>query len=154
MSLKLKKLRKLFGLFTGRILPKTRSYNFAGIEHFSFSYSVGNWSNAKVCYNLQLKDGEYTATVKQKGVAEEDADTFAVSAEFAKELEDILIANNVEKWNGFQKSDLRVLDGYDFDLYIKNQTGQSLSAMGYMVWPKNYKSVKEALNDLFMKLYA
>lgn len=136
------------------LLSGCASYDFAGMTHFSFYYTTGNFSNAAVCYQLDLADGVYTVTVKKTGVPDENADVFTVDAAFAQRVEKCLTAYKAASWNGFDKNDKRVLDGNSFSLHIRNGAGQNFSASGYMRWPRNYSAVKNELDALFMQLYS
>ena len=150
-----KKMIKIGGviLLMGFLFGCKEKFTISDITYLEFRYSVGNWCDARVSYQLQLEDQVYTVSIKQKGISEENADVFVVEKEFVKEIENVLNEYHVEKWNGFNKSDLNVLDGNVFDLYLKNSNNENLSAQGYMKWPKNYNEVKNELDQIFMGLY-
>ncbi len=124
------------------------------IVSFDFGYSTGNYMNASVCCTLKLENGVYTATLKRSGVAEKDADVFTVGDSFVNELTEIINRYSVGRWDGFSKSDRRVLDGNSFHLYLRTEDDRSVSAHGYMKWPKNYSSVKGEILSLFDSLCA
>lgn len=130
------------------------SYTFTEITQLSFHYTKGYAMYADVEYTLQSENNIYTVTIKQDGVASEDADTFVVDEAFVQEITQLLATYNVEKWYNFKKSNKHVLDGDSFSLYIKNENKESLSASGYEKWPKKYLEVKEGLDKLFMSLYS
>lgn len=125
------------------------------IKNFSFTYSQGYAMNSYTRYNIQQdkESNTYTATVKPYGIAEEDAKTFKLSKDKIKELEDILNKYNVSKWNGFNKSDSGVLDGDSFSLSIAMENGESIRASGYMMWPENYRNVRDELKVLFDNIF-
>ena len=133
------------------IFKSFKKVEIKDLKHFSFGYSVGNYSDANISYTLECSDS-CVAIVKKEGVKEEDASKIEVDSGFVKGLEDILRKYDVESWDGFSKSDKRVLDGYSFSLYAKMSNGDSISASGYMKWPKNYKNVRNELNKYFEKL--
>ena len=131
-----------------------KSYTFTNITQLSFRYTKGYAMYADVEYTLRSNDNVYTVTIKPHGVADENADTFIVDEAFVNEITQLLSTYKVEKWNNYRKSDLHVLDGDSFDFHIINEKGESLSALGYEKWPKNYREVKEGLDNLFMSLYS
>ena len=133
------------------IIKSLKKVEIKDINHFSFGYSVGNYMDANVSYTLDCAD-VCVATVKKEGVKEEDASKIEVKSDFVKGLEDILKKYDVASWDGFSKSDKRVFDGYSFSLYTKMSNGDSISARGYMKWPKNYKEVRTDLNKYFEEL--
>ena len=130
------------------IFKSFRKVEIKDITLFSFGYSVGNYMDANVSYSLECSK-TCIATVKKEGVKDEDANKIEVDSYFIEGLEDILKKYDVASWNGFSKNDNRVLDGYSFSLYIKMSSGDSISASGYMKWPKNYKEVRTELNQYF-----
>ena len=122
------------------------------INHFSFYYSTGNMMYANVEYKLDLKDDKYIAEIKPTGIPDDESLIIEVDDEFEKNLEQILLKYQVNKWNGFKKSDKHVLDGGSFSLYVRMDE-ETIDASGYMKWPKNYNEVKNELNNLFMNIY-
>ena len=122
------------------------------IVSFSFSYSTGYMMDASVSYRLELKDGVYTAVVKPNLVPEEEASVCTVDKAFVRELEEFLRSENVSKWNGFNKSDDRVLDGNSFGLSIVTGSKEIISAHGYMKYPKNYSAVRSGIERIFGNL--
>ena len=105
--------------------------------------------NASERFELKYENEEYIAQVKLYGIAEEDAIKYKVPENFEQELEKLLKEYSVNKWDGFKKSDKRVLDGNSFDLYVKMEEDNRIDASGYMVWPNNYKEFKEKVVELF-----
>ena len=151
------KKTKLF--FTGVLLILlmsligcAKNIEIRDIMSFRFSYSTGYMMNASVAYTLELKDGVYTATVKPNLVPEEEASVFTVDKAFADELEEFLRSEKVSRWNGFNKSDDRVLDGNSFGLSIVTNDREIISAHGYMKYPKNYSAVRSGIESIFGKL--
>ncbi len=131
------------------LLKKRHAFIWEDLSEFKFEYTTGNMSYAEVCFKLMLEDGAYKASYKKSGVPDEKAEVFTVDSDFAVRLGALLNSYGVEKWDGFKKSDKRVLDGRSFHIYIRNLKGQRIGASGYMKWPKNYNEVKKALTELF-----
>ena len=135
------------------IILNNKKVKISEIKNFSFSYTQGYMINSSIRYNLEYKDDKYIATVKPYGIPDEEAREIKVSDDFVKEIEEILSKYEVNSWNGFNKSDKYVLDGDSFSCFIDFKNGESVSAHGYMSWPKNYSSVRKELDDKFMGLY-
>ena len=55
----------------------------------------------------------------------------------------------VNKWNGFSKSDPRVLDGGGFRLEIELGDGESIGARGTNAYPRNYHELRRLIEALF-----
>ena len=118
------------------------------INHFYFNYSTGYGKNDNVSYTIKCKD-KCVATIKPDQVDEDEAIIVELSKEKIKELEEILNKYEVIKWNKFHKSDPNVLDGDGFSLGVDTEDKTSISASGYMMWPKNYGNVKGELDSFF-----
>ena len=118
------------------------------ITVFRYHFTNGYARYAYTDYELERKDGGYTARRKPSGVPDEKADVFTVDAAFAEKLKAILKEYGVGSWNGFNKSDKHVLDGNSFSLTVY-MGEEEISAHGYMRWPKNYREFKEAVTALF-----
>ena len=56
-------------------------------------------------------------------------------------------------WNGFRKTDKYVLDGNSFSMYIIYDGDKTISASGYMMWPNNYRNVRDYLDEKLGGLY-
>ena len=138
----------LTGAGCGRKQPIT------SIRSFTFSFDSSTMANAYTRYEVSYdrKTGVHTATVKPDGVPEADASVYVVDDAFLMELAAFLHENNVEKWDGFQKSDRNVMDGNGFQLSVWTHEDVSVSASGYMKWPKNYSEVKGGIIRIFGKL--
>ena len=130
-----------------------KKVDISSVKYFHFGYSTGNMMYANVSYDVRYEDDEYVATIKLDGVSDDDAVKVSLATGDVRELEDILKKYDVGKWNGFQKSDKNVLDGNSFSLSVSFVNGESISASGYMMYPSNYKEVRDALNSYFMKIY-
>lgn len=125
----------------------------SNITYLRFSYTTGNYMNANIVYEINLKNGKYIAKIKPSGIKEEDAKEVKISNEKMKEIEKTLNEYNISRWNGFNKSDKYVLDGSSFSMSIKLKNDKYISASGYMRWPNNYKKVRSYLDDTLGSLY-
>ena len=129
-----------------------KSIKITKIIRFSFEYSVGYAMYANEIFELENKDGKYKAKVKLTGVPDEQATIFDVDEAFEQKLEEIIKQFEVKKWDGFNKSNKMVLDGNSFSLSIRMEDDNSISASGYMKWPKKYGEFKEKVVELFKQL--
>ena len=123
------------------------------IKYMHFSYSVGYAMYSNVNYDLEYKNSKYIAKIKPEGIADEDAKEVEVDEKIVIKLEEILKKYDVKSWDGFDKVDKYVLDGNSFSFSLRLKDESSISASGYMKWPKNYREVRKELDDLFMNLY-
>ena len=122
------------------------------LTYLHFSYSTGNAVNAYVTYGLTEENGAFTATVKPEGVPDEEAAAFPVDAAFVQDAEALLRKYGVGGWDGYDKSNNRVLDGNSFSLSVKTADGRRVGAHGYMSWPRHYAEVRAGLDGLFSAL--
>lgn len=125
------------------------------ITYFSYSAGGGMELNSGVGYGAVLEDGVVTVTVRQSGVAEEDA-VVIVSPDIPvmQRLRAIVEEYGLNRWDGFMKSNKHVMDGSSFSLYIQMDNGESITASGYMKWPRNYSDAASDISSLFQEVYA
>ena len=132
---------------------KKKSVEINEIKHMHFSYSTGTMINSYVTYELTFKDGKYIAKIKPNGISTEETQEKEITKKQVKQIENILKKYEVNKWNGFDKSDPNVLDGNSFHISISFKDGLNISASGYMKYPKNYREATSELDNIFMKMY-
>ena len=148
-------------ILTGLLLTLTLSATGCGkkepitsIRSFTFSYDSSTMMNAYTRYEVSYdkKTGTHTATVKPNGVAEADASVYVVDDAFLEKLAAFLHENEVEKWDGFDKTDSHVMDGNGFHLSVWTHEDVTVRASGYMKWPKNYNEVRDGIARIFAEL--
>ena len=124
------------------------------VSYFSFSYTTGLIKDTTVLYKVECNDEgkECTATVKRRGIAEEDAYKTLVDSNFMRKIRNVLVDHNVGKWNNFYKTNSHRLDGDSFTMDIKMINGETIQAHGYMKWPNNYGIVKDEFDKIFKDL--
>ena len=122
------------------------------IKNFHFSYSTGDYIYGSVSYNIEYENNKYILSIKQDNVAPEDAYKIEIDEIIINKVLNILNKYNVKNWNGFNKSDMDVLDGNSFSMSITEKDDTNISAHGYMMWPDNYHEVKKELNELFKNI--
>lgn len=118
-----------------------------------FTYSTGYHINAYVIYEINIVDGKYIASVKPTDLDDELKKDYELSKEDVKEIMNKLNEYNVLDWNGFRKVDKNVLDGNSFSIFLRNGDEELVSASGYMMWPKNYREVRNYLDEKLGSLY-
>ena len=138
----------IVGLFI--ILNKKKVDN-VDIKSFNFGYSVSTMMNGYVRYNIDCNN-TCKAIIKLNGVAEEDAVEVKIDNKDLEELKNIIEKFNISSWDGFNKVDKNVLDGNDFNISICMKNGDSISASGYMKWPKNYSEFRSEIDTYFNNL--
>ncbi len=133
-------------LLGGMIMLFQKPISIKNIKSFHFSTVDGMSMYDNTRYEIKCED-TCIEIVKPNGEQEERKRE--ISQERVKELEDLLNQYKVGSWNHFEKYDKNVLDGRSFSLSIHMVSGESISAQGYMKWPKNYGEVKMALKEFF-----
>lgn len=136
------------------MLKKTKKpIEISNIKYMHFGYSTGTMVNSYVYYDIDYENNAYYATIKPNNIADEDKLKIEISTEIVDKIESIFKKYEVQKWDGFNKSDQNVLDGNSFSLSIGFMNKERISASGYMMYPKNYREVANELDEIFMNIY-
>ena len=122
------------------------------ITHFSFYYTRGYAINSDIRYYIDC-DNTCIAKIKPYGIDDEDIKEVEVDKDFIKSVTDVLNKYDVIKWDGFDRVAKDVLDGDSFSLYLDANDNIKISASGYMLWPDNYKTVREELDKIFINIF-
>lgn len=109
--------------------------------------------NANIMYEINYENDRYFVKVKPYGISLDDALEMEIGSDEVKKVEDILVEYKVSEWDGFQKSDMNVLDGNSFSLSVNFINDESIHASGYMRYPKGYREVCSAFDEFFMNIY-
>ena len=133
-----------------KYLLSKKTAKVGSIQSFNYFYTSGYAMNADIRYKFlyDAKDNKYLITKKGLYKDEDNSKTIEVDKEFYDKLESIIKKYNVNSWDGFSGSNKDVLDGDSFSLYIQYNIG-SVSASGYMKWPKNYREFKSEIMELY-----
>lgn len=67
-------------------------------------------------------------------------------------IQNIILKYNVIDWNGFNKSDKNVLDGYGFSLLINYSNEMKITVKGYMKYPKNYSDFEKEIHEYITEI--
>ena len=136
-----------------KVMKSNEDLDVSNIKSFYLNYSNGYMINANIRYELKIENEKYIAKIKPYGVDNEDELTIEVSKDIMDKASEIFKKYEVNKWDGFNKSDHNVMDGDSFSLGIWLKDDKSIHASGYMMWPDNYRNVREEISDLFMEIY-
>ena len=128
-----------------------RNKTIEGITRIHFSYSVGNYMDGSIDYEL-LCDDECKLYYKGNRIPIEKRKEYAFDKNTVREIEEKLNSYRVSQWDGFRGGNKFVLDGDSFSLYIQYKDGKSIDAHGYENWPKNYSDVKNYLIQVFSEV--
>lgn len=142
-------------IFLHRLRRKENKVEIKDIISFRFSYSRGYMANANIIYEYYYDEEEnkYMVSVKPHLIPDEEKVVKEAPSEFQDKIKNIIIKYELGKWNGFKKYDKDVLDGDDFSFHVRMLGDNLIDANGYMMWPDNYKIVRDEFDKLFMKIY-
>lgn len=140
-------------VFIKRRVTNINEIELNNIKSMKFSYSTGNMINAYVRYNIDYKDYKYIATIKPNNISEEEAKEIEIDKNTLENIVNVLNKYKVYHWNNFHKNDKRVLDGNSFSFTLSTTDGKDIDASGYMMWPENYRNVRDELDAIFNNLY-
>ena len=104
-------------------------------------------------YVLKCGEGKPSVIIIPDGVSEEQALMTGVEDAFAERILGLLHTYRVGSWNGFDRTDKRILDGSSFTLNAGFQSGKSIHAHDYMRFPPRYREFREAMDHAFMEVY-
>lgn len=113
----------------------------------------GSYSNSGYDYDYIFDGQKASITVRIDSKSEEDALTLDVDEEFSRRLEALFEKYNLKKWDGFHGNDKNVLDGDSFGFSAKFDDGSSISAGGYMKYPKHYADAAGEVAGLFLPVF-
>lgn len=120
-------------------------------EIINFSYSYGSMDYAYK-YNIEKKDEKIILTAKGQNAVDLNINK-EINQSDLEQLAKIINDNGIYEWNGFNKRDKDIMDGYGFTLEIIYQDGKTLKAEGYMKYPKDYKKHHNTLVKYLKSLY-
>jgi len=131
------------------IFRQKQKESIKDIKSIEFRYTNGYMINSDTYYKLECNNN-CMLQIKRYGSSNEEE--YNVDKCILNDIEKILNKYNVSSWDGFNKSDKNVLDGDTFSISIVYDNNKRISSSGYMMYPNNYKSVKEELETLFNSL--
>ena len=110
----------------------------------SFKYYYGSGEGSIYEYTLSLKEDKVVFTAKGYNDVNLNIEK-EIDKSYLKELANIINENKIYEWNGFNKHNKDVLDGYGFYLEVNYENGEVIKANGYMEYPKNYDKSDKVL---------
>lgn len=117
----------------------------------SFEYNYGSYNGGYRKYKIYMEDSKrYISANGNNSI------NFNIEREIDKSVFDdiskIISENKIYNWDGFDKSDPDILDGYSFKLKLKYIDGEEINAKGYMKYPKNYADGHKNLSDYLERI--
>lgn len=138
----------ILGLLIFILCNKKEKEKIKSISSLSFFYTNGYAINTDTRYEIDCKDN-CIAIIKQYGKSEEESVEVEIDSDILNKIIDVLNKYDVIKWDGFHKNDKGVLDGDSFSLHFTYNQEKKVSASGYMMWPTNYRNVRDELDNIF-----
>jgi len=121
------------------------------IKIFSYSYST-SWRAGDYRYSIKKSDaGIYSLTYCQTATKYAES-TITLDNNIVSKIQQLCKKYNVNQWNGFNKVNNDVFDGNSWSLSI-DFSDASVSASGYMCYPKNYREFVDAIEDLLQPYF-
>ena len=120
------------------------------ITLFSFTHTA---SNMEDCYRMEvsLQDGGTRLCAEELFLGGRVVDTM-VEEPLLKRLGELAGTYRIDRWDGFDKSRSRVLDGSTFTLRMVLADGSEISAHGSNAFPDNYSDAASAFRSLYTEL--
>lgn len=106
-----------------------------GLTYFRYSHNNSMISNGSRAVTVELLDND-TALVTVKDECGEPRSVKTSSAVIT-EVEEIVNKHKMYRYNGFYRPAMDVLDGWDWDFFLKYNDGSTTHAHGYMKYPKD-----------------
>ena len=116
------------------------------VESFSYE-TVGTAMGSETTFSIVREDGGFTVTQSFGGGR--TVRRAYVGETAGAQATDILRAHNALSWDGYAKSDPRVLDGTTFTLSVAFDDGTNISAQGANNYPKGLSAAVGEIKNLF-----
>lgn len=113
----------------------------------SFEYEYGSYWGGYYYYNIETIEEKIIFTAKGYNGVELDI-CKQVSEEDIKKLDSIIKKYKIDEWNGFNESDIAILDGYSYTLKVEYSDGRKIESYGYEKYPENYEEGDKELSEL------
>ena len=118
-----------------------------------FKYSVsGSRAGWREYYEIVQQDDKLILKTNKEGSYSCDVfNEVEIGKEVLSELTDYINEQHIYKWDGYEKFDKNVLDGNSWSLYIKYDSGNTISASGYMKHPKDFHQKMTGMIEIINK---
>lgn len=153
MKLKVILILIVTALLTTCILLSKKDDKEVSLKSLSFSSGSGMFKDSIEKFNIECKNNKCSVTIKPKNLSDKEEKKIEVDKKTKEKLESIITKYNVKEWDGYNKSDSRIMDGYSFNLKIEFEDKTTITAYGYMKYPKNYVEFRDEIEKIFNKLY-
>lgn len=153
MKLKVILILIVAALLTTCILLSKKDDKEVSLKSLSFSSGSGMFKDSIEKFNMECKNNKCNATIKPKNLSDKEEKKIEVDKKTKEKLESIITKYNIKEWDGYNKSDSRIMDGYSFNLNIQLEDSTKITAYGYMKYPKNYVEFRDEIEKIFNKLY-
>ena len=117
----------------------------------SFTYGFGSFTGGYYKYKINVVDNKVMFNATGFNGVELDISK-EIDSTYLIQLSNIINDNKIYEWDGFDKSDNSILDGYGFSLEISYENGETIKAGGYMKYPKGYDSAHENLFNFLQSI--
>lgn len=131
---------------TGGLFSKRMDGKIVGIQ-----YSYGSFNGGYYDYKLTDENGKAHFVAQGGNGVELNIDK-EVDPSVLEKLAEIINDYGIYRWDGFNKSDDDILDGFSFSLEVIYDDGKSIHANGYMKYPQNFDVCDSALTEVFVSL--
>ena len=105
----------------------------------SFKYYYGGYHGGYYKYNISKVEDDIIFTAKGSNGIKLDGIKLDIDKKidksYLKELSKIINENKIYEWNGFNKHNKDVQDGYGFSIEVNYENGEVIKANGYMEYP-------------------
>lgn len=124
----------------------------SGMEIVSFSYSKrGSTADSFASYQLEAQGDGDSALLTADFIVYGEVEA-SVGAEELDKLHEIIVAHDLDRWDGFDESDSMVLDGSGFSLSYVYADGSIVSAHGSNAFPEGYAAARDEIEAVFNAL--
>ena len=124
-----------------------------GLRAFEYNYGSffgGEW-DFKIVPEGEGDEVRYLFIARGYNGVDMDVEKY-VDRGVMDELAEIISSSGVFSWDGFEKRDGNILDGYGFSLMAEYGDGSAIVASGYEKYPKKYDEGHAALSSYLMSL--
>ena len=143
----------IIGIIVGYSVLSKKDNKEISLKSLNFSSGSGMFKDSIEKFNIECKNNKCNATIKPKNLSDKEEKKIEVDKKTKEKLERIITKYNIKEWDGYNKSDSRIMDGYSFNLNIQLEDSTKITAYGYMKYPKNYVEFRDEIEKIFNKLY-
>lgn len=132
-------------------LGKKAVVNQSDIVYFSYVYSNA-FGDGSYSYKIDTEENPKVFFFQENIYSNQKPITYDMDDSVLTALKDIYLDCDIATWNGFNKTNINVLDGDGFSLNIIFADGEHLTASGSNCAPEGYRNFKAQLDNVFAPL--